>query len=311
MRIVVVGAGYVGLVTGTCLAETGNHVVCVDKDPRKIDMLGKGKVPFYEAGLAELIERNVRAGRLVFTHTARTAGTLADSTAGGIPWEVYIVSAHTGVPTLWFLSETDSAYSVDNMPPSPPLALSAEQSHAPEGLQLDWDDNSEGDLAYYAVYRGTDEHFVPGTGSRLATPVSPEYFDDEWRWDSGYYYKVSAVDRHGNESGFAMIAPGSVTGDDPAPLPDATFLAQNFPNPFNPNTTIAFGVRSGGSVNLSVYDAAGRLITVLIDETRPAGRYTAAWNGEDQGGTPVASGVYFYRLVAGEFTRTRKMVLLR
>jgi UDPglucose 6-dehydrogenase len=67
MKIVVIGAGYVGLVTGTCLAETGNNVVCVDCDRKKIDLLNRGHIPIYEPGLAELVMRNVSAGRLHFT----------------------------------------------------------------------------------------------------------------------------------------------------------------------------------------------------------------------------------------------------
>jgi UDPglucose 6-dehydrogenase len=67
MRITVVGTGYVGLVTGTCLAETGNHVTCVDCDRRKVDMLRRGEIPIYEPGLAELVGRNVENGLLEFT----------------------------------------------------------------------------------------------------------------------------------------------------------------------------------------------------------------------------------------------------
>ncbi len=67
MKIAVVGTGYVGLVTGTCLAETGNDVTCVDCDRTKVDQLNDGKVPIYEPGLAELVERNAAAGRLHFT----------------------------------------------------------------------------------------------------------------------------------------------------------------------------------------------------------------------------------------------------
>jgi UDPglucose 6-dehydrogenase len=67
MRIGVVGAGYVGLVAGACLADGGNHVICVDKDERKVRMLEGGEVPIYEPGLAEIIQRNAKAGRLTFT----------------------------------------------------------------------------------------------------------------------------------------------------------------------------------------------------------------------------------------------------
>ena len=67
MRIAVVGTGYVGLVTGTCFADTGNDVTCVDIDQEKIDKLNGGQVPIYESGLEELIQRNVRFGRLRFS----------------------------------------------------------------------------------------------------------------------------------------------------------------------------------------------------------------------------------------------------
>ncbi len=79
MKVTVFGAGYVGLVTGACLAEMGNHVLCMDVDPRKIDMLQRGEVPIHEPGLGTLIERTSAAGRLQFTTDAAAAvahGTL-------------------------------------------------------------------------------------------------------------------------------------------------------------------------------------------------------------------------------------------
>src|SRR3954464_8656705 len=67
MKIAIIGTGYVGLVTGTCLAESGNDVVCVDKVAEKIAQLEKGQIPIYEPGLSELVHRNHRDGRLQFT----------------------------------------------------------------------------------------------------------------------------------------------------------------------------------------------------------------------------------------------------
>ena len=67
MKIAVIGTGYVGLVTGTCFADSGNDVTCVDIDERKIAMLGRGEIPIYEPGLAELVEHNLAADRLRFT----------------------------------------------------------------------------------------------------------------------------------------------------------------------------------------------------------------------------------------------------
>ena len=64
-------------------------------------------------------------------------------------------------------------------------------------------------------------------------------------------------------------------------------------------------------MNLSIYNAAGKLVAVLIDESRPAGPYATVWNGKDKNGTSAASGVYFYRLITNQFEETRKMILLK
>jgi hypothetical protein len=239
------------------------------------------------------------------------AGTLADSTASGIPYAVYLVSAHTVVPSMWALSEPDSGYSVDNLPPDIPESLTAEQSFAPEGLTLRWDVNTENDLSHYAVYRGAGDDFMPAPGNRIAAGAEPGHFDDEWRWDSDYCYKVSAFDVHGNESGFALLLPGDVTGDEPPKMPDASYLAQNYPNPFNPITRIEFGLDKPENVSLRIYDPAGRLVRILVGERRVAGHYAEVWDGKGGNGRPVSSGVYFYHLKAGVFTETRKMILLR
>lgn len=78
MNIVMIGTGYVGLVTGTCLADSGNDVSCVDIDASKIDKLRRGEIPIYEPGLAELVQHNVRAGRLKFTTEAASVVPTAD-----------------------------------------------------------------------------------------------------------------------------------------------------------------------------------------------------------------------------------------
>lgn len=95
------------------------------------------------------------------------------------------------------------------------------------------------------------------------------------------------------------------------PVPHANSLSQNYPNPFNPQTAIAFTLKERGAVSLKIYDVAGALVRELVNDTRVAGAHNVKWDGRDESGKQVASGVYFYKLVAGHFTSTKKMVLLK
>ena len=95
--------------------------------------------------------------------------------------------------------------------------------------------------------------------------------------------------------------------------PPATYsLLQNWPNPFNPTTTISYDLQEASRVNLRIYDVSGRMVRVLRDGVlEQAGRRQAVWDARDGTGRMVSSGVYFYRLEAGPFSETKRMVLLR
>jgi hypothetical protein len=109
---------------------------------------------------------------------------------------------------------------------------------------------------------------------------------------------------------FAFYPEGVTTGAQPPATP-AYSLSSAFPNPFNPNTTIRYSLEKGGYTELTVFDVAGRRVRVLVSGFVPTGAHEIAWNGLDDSGRPVSSGVYFYRLRSGDFAETRKMVLLR
>ncbi|HLA39519.1 MAG TPA: FlgD immunoglobulin-like domain containing protein, partial [Candidatus Glassbacteria bacterium] len=99
-----------------------------------------------------------------------------------------------------------------------------------------------------------------------------------------------------------------------ASLPKAFSLVQNVPNPFNPSTTISYTIpQSAGPlwVSLAVYDLRGRKVAELVEADQGAGSYSVSWDGTDRAGRVLPSGVYFYRLVAGDFKATRKMVLIK
>jgi hypothetical protein len=241
-----------------------------------------------------------------------SASTIADSSgASAIPYSVFVVSAHTATPSMWFISEADSGYSVDNLPPRMPSGLLAEQEHEPEGLQLMWDVNAETDISHYAVYRGSIAGFVPDSSNRIGMPIEPECFDADWRWNGQYYYKVSALDINGNESECALLRPEDTSGDDTPRAPAVSHLAQNCPNPFNPATNIVFGLAAPAHVHLRIYDSAGRLVRVIADDDRGAGVYQETWDGLDSNGRSASSGIYFCQLITKDYAETRKMVLVR
>lgn len=122
---------------------------------------------------------------------------------------------------------------------------------------------------------------------------------------AGLTVGISARDLANTELLVELAAP---TG---AVLPAAHALAQSYPNPFNPATTIDFALPRAEHVHLSVYTVEGRRICTLLDEPREAGRHTVVWAGVDDRGRRVATGTYFYALQAGDFRQVRKMTLVK
>ena len=152
--------------------------------------------------------------------------------------------------------------------------------------------------------------FIPGPSNFLGSTSDTTMVDEEWA-GSGCWYKVSAVDTHGNVSPYALLEPETVSGADGNVPSQASFASPNYPNPFNPSTAIRYGLQEPAHVSLRVYDSPGRLVRFLVDEAMPSGIHTAVWDGRNSAGREVASGVYFFRMSAGHFEVTRKMTLVR
>jgi hypothetical protein len=113
--------------------------------------------------------------------------------------------------------------------------------------------------------------------------------------------------------GLSIDGSRGVVSEEAPEIPDQLTLAQNYPNPFNPVTRIQFGIPSGydGPVALRIYNVKGQLVKTLFAGTRKPGFHEFQWNGLNDRGASVSSGIYFCRFVAGDIAQVRKMVLLR
>jgi len=107
-----------------------------------------------------------------------------------------------------------------------------------------------------------------------------------------------------------QLKPG-FSEDFAAPRPAAFGLEQNYPNPFNPETSIKFSLSEDSRVTLKVFNLLGQVVNTLVDENMPAGEHAILWNGKNERSEDVASGVYFYRIKAGDYESVRRMTLLR
>ena len=122
---------------------------------------------------------------------------------------------------------------------------------------------------------------------------------------------VYTYDSSGNILRLRIGAPEAVDADAEADVPRVFALQPNYPNPFNPTTTIEYQIPRPSRVHVSVYDLLGRRIALLEDADLTAGNHAVTWDGRSADGTPAASGVYLYRIRAGEFVKSRTMVLLK
>jgi hypothetical protein len=169
---------------------------------------------------------------------------------------------------------------------------------------LDWRFNTEADFNRYQVFRDTVSGFEPTEFNMIAEPDSSYYADEDIDPGLPYYYRLASVDNQGNVSDYsdevAAIPTGIIYSDDGNVLPRYTVIESAYPNPFNSNVTIIYSASNLGpqppQVRLPIFDIQGRLVRTLVDERQPMGTYRAVWDGRDDVGWPVSSGVYFARL---------------
>jgi len=272
------------------------------------------KLPLTPSGADTIYWENI--GNVYSDHLegySYTVETLSDSGPQGIPQTYFMVRARAYAGADW-KSNIDSGYSTDNLPPGAAQSLSAVAFPGPI-VKLHWPANiDDPDVGFYETHRSIVADFVPDPGTRIGQATDTSFTDLSPVNGTTNYYKVVTVDVHGNRSLPSPQASTTVTGvsekgDD---IPVEFSLGQNYPNPFNPSTEIRYSLPVAQdnilryNVSLRVYDMLGRAVATLVDGEQTAGFKSVRW---DAGGMP--SGLYYYRLVAGDYREMKSMLLIK
>jgi len=231
--------------------------------------------------------------------------TLGDSTDTGIVWSVFVVSAHTADPTTYFVSASGGGYSIDNLAPEAPGGLMASEVAGPAVL-LNWEASTASDFKYFAIYKD-------GATDPITTTTELTYTDSDVAIGESHTYSVTAFDFSGNEGPAAgvTLTVTSVTQENIGEIPTDYELSQNYPNPFNPETRVKYQVPAAGNVKIVVYSITGQEVRTLVNEHQVAGFYSVYWDGKDNHGRQIPSGIYLYRMQSKDFVSAKRMILIK
>ncbi len=159
----------------------------------------------------------------------------------------------------------------------------------------------------------TNDRHVTGykvyMNGNLQGTTTDTYWDFSELESGNYTAGVKAIYSSGSESDLVTI--DFVDNDNPVQIPKVTKLNKNYPNPFNPETTISYSVKNAGPVSINIFNIKGQKIRTLVNEDKVAGNYKVVWKGLDNNNKKVASGIYFYRMKSGNYTSTKKMILMK
>jgi hypothetical protein len=182
---------------------------------------------------------------------------------------------------------------------------------------LEWITESEKDSWGFYILRSTEHdgdfrrvnaEMIKGAGT---TTMRTHYsYTDRYELELGetYYYQLEQLDVNGART---LYGPIELTlSSDAGETPDQFILQNNYPNPFNPETTIKFEIPKDEFITLEIYNIAGTKIRTLVNSSYKAGEHSATWDGRNDNGDKVSSGAYLYKFRAGAFIKNGKMMLL-
>jgi hypothetical protein len=180
-------------------------------------------------------------------------------------------------------------------------------------VQLDWiAPISFRNLESYKIHRFLEDDIDnPEDWDLIAEAITDTtYLDEDWAQLIGdiYQYGITAVYTNGvfADPAFSDVVVKNTGSDDDSVPEFNNVLSANFPNPFNPTTTISYQLAEKGNVSIEIYNTKGQLVETLVDGEKTSGQHKAVWNAETQ-----SSGIYFYKITSNQFSETKKMVLLK
>jgi hypothetical protein len=273
----------------------------------------------FEAADAEMYTEYFIKGLSAFDPHVEYSTFVSDTNADGLPLTV---------PDLVFLIRVMTGEADPNDPPPSTLSPSRTHIHWQPENGLTWVDMPDSLGAMYVVVSGEV------TPTLLAGNMQMKY-----GWDGGltkiliYSFDPGKAIRTGllvsipgaldivhaetasyNGRAVNLLIMGGITDVDDdlsGTLPSDYALYPNYPNPFNPSTTVRYDLPEQAKVQITVYNMLGQVVRTLVDRQESPGQHETIWDGRDDSGRPVSSGLYLYRMTAGDFTESRKMLLLK
>lgn len=233
--------------------------------------------------------------------------TLSTFTSAG--WD-FVDETNNGTDDIWDMDAGANngypiLYSIQSTEVPLLITLNSFTATANNGfIELAWETATETNNANFVIYRNDDAiASIAGAGT-TSEPHNYEYIDDQVIPDNTYTYILADVSYANEENKYIDKAVNIVIPKND--IPEEFALNSNYPNPFNPSTAISFQLSAVSDVELCIYDMNGRKIASLINDNKPAGYYEIYWDASN-----FSSGIYFYRLQAGDFVETKKMLLIK
>ena len=204
------------------------------------------------------------------------------------------------------INNFDHYLKVDNLVPEVVVGLTTITADVSSSDTTITVPSTKGFPSEYGLLKINDE-IISYTGITTNT-----FTDTDLEWDTEYFYRVSAnVGYYTDYSNTVSLTLESLDIKNSSNLPESFIVHQNFPNPFNPVTTLSYQLPNEGNVQVVIYDMAGRVVKNLILEHQSAGHKTIKWNATNNSGHPVSAGLYIYTVSTRDLKQSRKMLFLK